>query len=331
MTTTPAATVTFSYKGDDADTPADADFQGVRYRHRRLSDGATTTSPQVSCPGNGDNATKTLNVSFPDRGRWVVEAELLDGGNCGDNDNSGKWYWVGAVDVNSPVATSPTLSLDVPRPAITARRSPRRPRPPTSDAGDGGTMQKIEWDLDKRERLLRIRVARRSGVRTDRGTEQRTINTTGMTPGDHTIRARVTDNGAIERSRQLAQAEVHPGDLPRRPRHRSLGAVRNDRRRGRRGDRPGGHRRRQRPARVLDPEWAVPRNAHRHRRDAHVHAGPGLRRPGPVHLPGRRRLTAAPTGAHRDLRCHPTRRSPPARTGRPTRQDPSFEFRRRTA
>src|SRR5688572_26787475 len=108
----PGESVTFNYTGDDADGgfTGDRDFQGIRYRLRRLSDG-TTTGTTLSCPGNGDNAAKSVNVTFPDRGRWVVEAELMDGDNCADNQNGGYWFWIGAVDVNTAAASSPTASL----------------------------------------------------------------------------------------------------------------------------------------------------------------------------------------------------------------------------
>ncbi len=55
-------------------------------------------------------------MTFPNRGRWVVEAELLNNGGCGTNDNSGYWYYIGAVDVNSPASAARPIDLTATRP-----------------------------------------------------------------------------------------------------------------------------------------------------------------------------------------------------------------------
>ena len=75
----------------------------------------------LDCDDNGDNAQKTTVVNFPDRGRYVVEAELMDSGSCGTNQNSGYWFWLGAVDVNTAQSASPEVDLTgTARPTSTA-------------------------------------------------------------------------------------------------------------------------------------------------------------------------------------------------------------------
>ena len=110
--------VTFNFKGDDKDTTGDDDFDGVRWRMRRVNDGALTAT-QEDCDNNGDHAQKSVTATFPDRGRWVVEANLLNN-DCSDNDGANPSYWfrLGAVDVNSPASSSPTLDLAATRPQI---------------------------------------------------------------------------------------------------------------------------------------------------------------------------------------------------------------------
>lgn len=192
--------VTFTYRGDDPDVTGNADFQGIRWRARRLSDGATT-APQTSCPNNGDNVDKTLNVNFPNRGRWIVEAELLNNGGCGTNDNPGYWFYIGAVDVNSPASEGPTINLTATRPQKNGNTTITAAVADPTDSGAGGVAEAIEWDLDENttngvngyeDTSLGDHA---TGLTTAQKT--RTINTAGMSPGLHTIRARVGDNGAL--------------------------------------------------------------------------------------------------------------------------------------
>lgn len=194
--------VTFTYVGDDPDVTGQDDFDGIRWRARRLSDGATT-SPQTSCPNNGDNADKNLTVNFPDRGRWVIEAELLnnDCNESGDNMNPGYWHYIGAVDVNSPASSSPTINLTATRPQTNGNTTITAAVADPADSAEGGVAEALEWDLDGNTS---------NGVNGYEDFEQgnhktgltsaqrtRTINTAGMEPGLYTVRARVGDNGAL--------------------------------------------------------------------------------------------------------------------------------------
>ena len=194
--------VTFTYTGDDSDSALTTNqtFGGVRYRLRRLSDN-TTTTPVSYCQG-GDNTARTLNVAFPNRGRWVVEAELLnENSSCATNPNSGSWWRLGAVDVNSPASTSPTVSLNIPRPNLNGNATVTATVDDSGDSGQLGVAQDLEWDLDENvsngvggfedKSLGDAATGLTAGQRT------RTINTTGMTPGLHTVRVRVGDNGAL--------------------------------------------------------------------------------------------------------------------------------------
>ena len=82
------------YNGDDPDSGDAERFMGVRWRLRNLRTGAVTGTT-TDCDADGDNAAKSTTVTFPDRGAFVVEAELLnsDGGtNCNNVENAGYWF-----------------------------------------------------------------------------------------------------------------------------------------------------------------------------------------------------------------------------------------------
>lgn len=213
---TPGTSVTFTYRGDDPDTgvTGNRDFGGIRWRMRRQSDGATTT-PQTSCPGNGDNVDKTLTVNFPDRGRWVVEAELLTNNDCANNDNAGSWWLIGAVDVNSPASSSPNVSLNIPRPQLNGNVTVTATVDDVSDASEGGVAQDLEWDLDENtgNGVNGFEDASLGDVATGLTLAQRTrtFNTTGLSPGIHTVRARVGDNGALGGADSIRRTKIATG------------------------------------------------------------------------------------------------------------------------
>lgn len=188
--------VQFQFKGDDYDSTGGCDFfDGYRWRLRPLSGGTTTSTTTVDTPG-GDNSTQTLNVtSWPGRGRWVVEAELAC--NTMNFVDAGGWFYIGAVDVNSP--SSPTLSLSgVPaRPATNASFTATANVADTPDAGSFGHVEAVEWDKDGNNVYEEGEISSAWNTDLSAGQLQRTINTTGMTPGTYTVRARARDNGAI--------------------------------------------------------------------------------------------------------------------------------------
>ena len=191
--------VTFTFRGDDSDSNGNADFAGINWRLRRSSDGTTSAVTKKCYSSPFDNTDKTLAVTFPDRGRWIVEAELLNNSGCNTNNNAGAWTYIGAVDVNTPAATSPTASLSATRPQLNGNTTVSATFADTSDSGDGGRVQNVEWDLDENTTngvngFETAELGSWTGLTSPR---TKTINTTGMSPGLHTVRARVGDNGAL--------------------------------------------------------------------------------------------------------------------------------------
>jgi hypothetical protein len=204
--------VNFTFTGDDSDSglTGNRDFGGINWRLRRLSDGATTSETKV-CYGNSDNSSKTLPVTFSRRGRWVVEAELLNSNNnCGTNPYNDAWSYLGAVDVNSPAADSPNLTLNATRPQIGGNTTVTATFDDADDNGQGGRVQILEWDLDQNtgngvSGFEAVQFADVSGLSSS---QSRTIDTAGMTPGLKTVRAKVTDNGAMSAADNIRRTKT---------------------------------------------------------------------------------------------------------------------------
>ncbi len=195
---TPGTSLTFCYTGDDPDISGDSNFEGISWRRRNLRTGAVTGATE-SCPENGDNARKAVAVSFPDRGAWVVEAELLDGDNCDTNQNPGFWFPIGTADVNSTGA--PSLTLGATRPQFNGNTTVTATGLVDPDSGDGGGAQILEWDLDGNagNGVAGYEDTTIAGAGATLASGQTKVhNTTGESPGLHTVRSRVTDNGAMD-------------------------------------------------------------------------------------------------------------------------------------
>jgi hypothetical protein len=197
----PGDSATFTFKGDDIDSPGsdDDEFGGVRWRLRNTLTGAVS-GETTACAGN-DNSFMSITPTFPDRGRWIVEGEMLNEGSGGNNcisANNDYWFALGAADVNS--ANPASLNL---------LRTPSNGRPATNgdvtitadlgndpDNSDGGRSEMVEWDLDNNGSFETVtRGTYNNGVSPADPTQ--TIDTTGDAPGVYTVRARVTDNGAM--------------------------------------------------------------------------------------------------------------------------------------
>ena len=223
---TPGGSATFSWNQDDPDTGNNT--QGYAYRFRRLNDGSTT-STTVVCPGDIDNAQQTRTFTFPNqRGHWVVEAELREGSTCADRvypSGTGGWWRIGSADVNTAQASSPALSLSATRPQINGTTTITATTDDAEDASNGGAPQYIEWDLDNNGTYDDANLG--TGVLTGAGDDsdtltasekQTTINTTGKAPGTYTVKARVTDNGAMNASdairRQTTATTTYLVDTP---------------------------------------------------------------------------------------------------------------------
>jgi hypothetical protein len=174
-----------------------------------------TTGGRLDFPGN-DAVEKQLTVSFPSRGRWIVEAAPR-----GQNQRLEQFQTIGMANVNTQ-AGSPTISLTGapgPRPAtdstysITANvADPANP----SDGydGQGGRPQVIEWDLNNNPTdgpagdgfELRFEGNPDSGVAATDLTQP--FSTVGKTPGPYTIRVKVTDNGAVTGADPSARSTI---------------------------------------------------------------------------------------------------------------------------
>ena len=201
--------INFTFTGDDADiTGTGNQFGGVNVRLRRLSDGAIVNRG-VTCFGNSDNTARTITIPFANRGRWVVEAELRNAdNNCSENPNSGRYFRIGSVDVNSSQSESPHLSFSgVPSRVHTGQSSFNVTAnvDDSADAAQGGDPQMLEWDADRNNTNgpLNDGYERRELGDNEAATpltpthRTQTVNTSGLAPGTYTLRARVTDNGAI--------------------------------------------------------------------------------------------------------------------------------------
>src|SRR4051794_40865358 len=196
--------VTFTFRGDDSDTDflgSDCDtFDGMRWRARRLNDGALTAVTTRN-DFTGDNGTWSFPVTFNQRGRWVVEAEAACEPNHDYTIGSGKWFYIGAVDVNSS-ATGPNDSISIPTVRINQQVTATASVDDSNDASDGGIPQILDWDADGNSVFERRELgepATPTGAPDlDTAQKQQTIDTTGMVPhSTHTVRIRTTDNGAM--------------------------------------------------------------------------------------------------------------------------------------
>jgi len=230
---TPGTQVAFKFRGFDSDEglTAQQKFGGYTWRLRNLDSGAVT-APTSVCPGyNLDGGLLTLNATFPKRGRWVVEArpqnmanDLLDNQGCifpGGMPAGSYWSWIGAVDVNSPAeiseVKSPGVILSVPhRPLVDGSIAASIITNDPFDVAEGGRTQTVEWDLDDDAGNGQdgFELARLGDSRTGLtpGQSQVLIDTSDMSPGFHTVRVRVGDNGALAgtdpvRRTNVAQAQ----------------------------------------------------------------------------------------------------------------------------
>ncbi len=163
-----------------------------------------TTGGRLNFPAN-DAVQKELTVSFPSRGRWIVE-----GAPRGQNNRLEQFQSIGAAFVNSG-AGSPTISLTGapgPRPDTDSTYSITANVADPADSsngfdGQGGRPQVIEWDLNNNPTdgpagdgfELRFEGNPDAGVAGVDLTQP--FSTVGKTPGPYAIRVRVTDNGGV--------------------------------------------------------------------------------------------------------------------------------------
>jgi hypothetical protein len=167
-----------------------------------------------------DNAAGVQQLTIPgipSRGRWVVE-----GAPQGSDENDDSHFFIGTLLVNDRSGTSPTLSFGGslgPRPDsnadYTISAAVSDPADPASAFDtQGGRAQVIEWDLNgipddgADGQGFEVRgETDASGTLTAEDLVQE-FSTIGKTPGPYTIRARVTDNGAIMASDDEAVSRI---------------------------------------------------------------------------------------------------------------------------
>lgn len=216
----PGDTVNFTYSMTKTASLSSNSPSGFDYRLRRLNDGAVFPTDGSLIRACSDS---NFNVTFPNRGRWVVEGKIRtttvilglptnDPCSQGGGDRDNDWIRIGAVDVNSPVSASPSGALTATRPVHNGDTDISAAGiTDDADAANGGLIQDIEWDLD--EDLLNGLNGFESNVL---GTPtlgapafERSIDTTGMTPGWHSVRARVHDNGAISGADNASRRPIY--------------------------------------------------------------------------------------------------------------------------
>ena len=198
--------VDFTFRPYDPDCN---EVDGYRWRARRLGDG-TTTSTSSTIATSEDAWTTLSGVTFSERGRWVVEAQVStdDGGGfwsgCGGDTgylHTNLWYRLGTVDVNTVASASPTISLSG-SPASTTIGDTFAVTAAVADTDYDGEVQMIEWDLDgnaSNGALGDGYEVREFGSPTDglsAAQLTKTVSTSGMGEGPLSVRARITDNGA---------------------------------------------------------------------------------------------------------------------------------------
>jgi Ca2+-binding RTX toxin-like protein len=198
---------TFGWTMDDPDTGNNV--TGYEWRVLRISDAAIVgpTNNNSNCSGVDDNEAVTKSVTFPDRGFWVVQVRPKEGSSCTNNNGNSGWWYVGSAYVNSPASSSPGLSLSATRPQVNGSTTVTATVDDADDSAAGGAPQYLEWDLDDNSAyetaILGSSALAGAGAMSDTlasNQKSQTVSTVGKAPGTYTVRARVTDNGALNAS-----------------------------------------------------------------------------------------------------------------------------------
>jgi hypothetical protein len=237
---TPGTRSVFRYAGKDPDlrecrlfgscTP-DSDLLGANFRTRNQLDG-TTGAPSGIMEGcneraSGEGDTFSADLTLWSRGTYVVEGLPLNwdgfvswltpwgapGNTASCVDGGGFWMPLGSLDVNSPTIPQPSVTFTPARPVPGQdfHVSAVMPRDPDHDAG--GRVQIVEWDLDGNPNTgpQGFEVANAGSFDTGYapGTELRwKLNPAFFSPGQHTVRVRVTDNGAMSAADDVRASSI---------------------------------------------------------------------------------------------------------------------------
>ena len=222
--TTPGTPVVYSFQGHGASNS----FNGYSWRIRNAatgamfalnaSDGWNTCAAPCTSGSNWiagksiisttDGAVNQLTVRFPSRGRWVVEAQT-----SGNSSDGNAVQYIGTALVNSEAgattASSPQISVsgaptDHPNTnsSWTMTASLTDTSNPTNTYDSlGGAGASVEWDLNNNStdgpNADGFETRTVPGYALTASDLTQTLDLTGATPGPYTVRARVTDNGAL--------------------------------------------------------------------------------------------------------------------------------------
>lgn len=181
------------------------------------NDSNYTQGARFNFPTNAAGVQTLTIPAIPSRGRWIVE-----GAPQGTDENDDSMFFIGALRINDKSGTSPTLTFGGTlgaRPdtdtGYTISATVADPADPASTFDtQGGRAQVIEWDLngnttDGADGLgFEFRSEADSSSNITPADLTQAFNTTGKTPGPYAIRARVTDNGAMLASGNVAEQRI---------------------------------------------------------------------------------------------------------------------------
>ena len=224
---TPGQPITFTFACDDDDVDlfsSDDDCDRALPRWRRLDDGTTISSAAIT--GINDNATVVHTVNAPSsQGYYVFEAQLAnENGGAAPNSggNPGGWHRLGNAVVND-AASSLSGALTFSGPQVKAST------PPSVNPGDAGGRRRHRRGPQRRRTGHRVGRRQQPRVRTLRvhdphhhqrrdshpaltATEKtQAVNTAAA--GLKTVRAKITDNGALDAADNIRRQLTFTGQL----------------------------------------------------------------------------------------------------------------------
>ena len=187
--------------------------------YQACADPCTGTNGQLlSIPASPSGTVQSFTVpGMPARGRWVVE-----GAPQGDGGDNNRIFRIATVLANSQVTDSPNISISGapgPRPNTNSSWTLSATVSDTADPSNsfntqGGRGQTIEWDLNNNQTDgpqgdgFEVRIDGDAGTALSAAELTQEFTTAGKTPGPYTIRARVTDNGALLSNDSSARSKI---------------------------------------------------------------------------------------------------------------------------
>ncbi|PWK86897.1 Calx-beta domain-containing protein [Lentzea atacamensis] len=203
---TPGQLNAYTFACDDVDTTGGSDdCDRANIRWRRLNNGDVSAATQHV--GLDDNTPYTVSMAFPSRGHYVVEAQF---GN--ENGNypithapTGGWWRLGNAVVNDgPGSLTGSIGFAGAQPSSPPSVNEGTTVQAVATAADsGGTAQVVEWDaladgtFERLEHTVPV-VSGGNLLHPNLSAAQLTQDLGTPVPGLHTVRARFTDNGALD-------------------------------------------------------------------------------------------------------------------------------------